>query len=1493
MNNMPTIPHHNTNNGYSLRVSKKLPENAANLAYVEADTPSPEKNLLIDDVSSQIPENQINSGEQVEYEVFTQDDMKVETEKGQSTFSRPDINITDEYAVQEENLVPLYYKAKTRRLFDARLSLVSVYQGGRFISNKKRFESIPIENNRELLYFGEKIVITKRNGIPLDEDEKYKIKLLKSGEESFTYEIIVYANFDYKANSYEIHYPYFNGSRNINKTEILNFTPIFEKISKNVLEAMSEEEKETAKKFAIQGDSEGGYQVYAPNPSTEFSKIDISSRPAHTFSYSLEAFFDGRVSDSNPVQLNVGIIYINDTRFGKTPVFGAGKKLFQNNSKIPDYVSFDNPHRQNGANERNDTNYWVVDITMPEEHYLDYDLLIMSGYGFKDFSNFNNNLKKYLDKGGTLILDNCGEGSDVLSPISDDGINTFINSISFSQENEHSSIREYQTIPYQERFYPLHHAEELGQVAPVLLFTDKEASADWANVVEHHSEGPSIIQSKNQYNGNLVISNAGLMLDIIFSNRESIEFMTNFIIHIAEKKFIKTPSFNEFVYHRDNLFTKEYRDLNGSQIYYDDKHDIDRTQIVAKKSLSPSIKEKFLPYLPPHLKKAEGEGGPVVESDGFYEIANSNFEQSPANKENRWTSTTIGAIPSWDVVKFAGDSVAFEQVQNSSQKGKRAIKIETNNAQAFWESDLGYLPIGEYELNLFARSNNSENGGFGLYTPEGELFKEAEDIEGSSNWTLYKLAFNLSQSTPLLLRLGTHRENGSVSYYFDNVQLRMSGSVMMNRDGNLNEMLYAFATSPKGEGLDLSYRGLKTEDVSIENVMLNTRYQIKSYVYQWDNTMRAFKKVYGNAITHPISISKGDGLKELGNLISLIPEMNDGAPWADKTKVYYEISPLDTDENKYINYQLYDPSIQKLYFNNEGKIIINYNDLRYDSLHSTVMLRAITDFTGLHIVNRKYNLSIQNNRDISVDYPATKDERDRWYLRVKNGSFFKDGLTVSDMEELEKNGRLDYYKDNLFGEHEYSIPEYFTQPFYPQTGERQINAERAQYYDPHTITIERTPLLIREEEVVKEALSAVDSSRSIFQAQNIWWNKDTLPTIYWDELSNGQDVIITDGYEIDYENGQVRFKEESITNPDIFEKGIVKASYVHDNFKIFNRKYQNQRRSAELLTTRDGYTFHSENLNWMTEPQPTLYRNYVSNKTRISPHEFYIDYENGSVVFFNKVKERIYVDYGFYTEEEMEYTDVDSEQGIIKLEQEIDFKSEIYVNYVYQEDYYEYKGYYDEDTQSFIHLDLNPTTGHTYTQRQVIDGETEYIDVPTEKLLGKEIYFYLVPSKSTFGESVRGESHCLRHALSEEEWQEIKKANVNSILLAKIQVRENTDINNLVVMDARKHGGGIKEDITQKEIENITGDVSSFWDIGNFDGHGYYRNGVSILTLPETVLKEYGGQFTEEDIYKIIARYNSYGNMVMPEYVKVDEPQLEEPIEDDEEDGGAEEEDGE
>jgi hypothetical protein len=274
----------------------------------------------------------------------------------------------------------------------------------------------------------------------------------------------------------------------------------------------------------------------------------------------------------------------------------------------------------------------------------------------------------------------------------------------------------------------------------------------------------------------------------------------------------------------------------------------------------------------------------------------------------------------------------------------------------------------------------------------------------------------------------------------------------------------------------------------------------------------------------------------------------------------------------------------------------------------------------------------------------------------------------------------------------------------------------------------------------------------------------------------------------------------------------------------------------------------------------------------LSVDTYKINYEDGSIEFKSDTYDRIFVDYSYSVDTQLRVRDYDIRSGLIYLENAISFKDEIYANYYYEENFYEYRGYYDEDLQKFVQLDLNPVEGHYCTMPVYrTDPATnnavvvKFDSVPTAKLMNKEVYVYLLPRSGSFNTS---NNYTVRHCYSEAEWLKIRKTLPGvAILLGVIQLREHTSVEDIVVMDTRVRGGGLKQSFNRDAIKKRSTSSLSYWDMGPWDGTAYYSNGVLILNLPNSILKINGGQFEEQQVIDILKKYVAYGVYYIIEYV--------------------------
>jgi hypothetical protein len=223
------------------------------------------------------------------------------------------------------------------------------------------------------------------------------------------------------------------------------------------------------------------------------------------------------------------------------------------------------------------------------------------------------------------------------------------------------------------------------------------------------------------------------------------------------------------------------------------------------------------------------------------------------------------------------------------------------------------------------------------------------------------------------------------------------------------------------------------------------------------------------------------------------------------------------------------------------------------------------------------------------------------------------------------------------------------------------------------------------------------------------------------------------------------------------------------------------------------------------------------------------------------------------------------DEGIIEIDMKLKETDSVSVSYFYEELAFTYRGYWDEKSKLFWNLDLNPGVGHTYTG---IDAETgEIVNKSTFELINKTVYLYLKPT-AKFSENkvmVRGSytGHALYHT-----FQEVNEP--NHVLLGKILVRPNSSYENMKIIDTRKRGGGLKENIREELMRAVEPESQSYWDIGYWDGEPFSENGVVIVRLPLYILKEQGGQLTKDQVEQMVKRHIGFGNLPVIEYI--DEP---------------------
>ena len=106
------------------------------------------------------------------------------------------------------------------------------------------------------------------------------------------------------------------------------------------------------------------------------------------------------------------------------------------------------------------------------------------------------------------------------------------------------------------------------------------------------------------------------------------------------------------------------------------------------------------------------------------------------------------------------------------------------------------------------------------------------------------------------------------------------------------------------------------------------------------------------------------------------------------------------------------------------------------------------------------------------------------------------------------------------------------------------------------------------------------------------------------------------------------------------------------------------------------------------------------------------------------------------------------------------------------------------------------------------------------------------------------------------------------LVLADISLVQTQSIEDLSIIDTRQRGGGIKES-NDFDAKKANPEVMWYTDIGFGGGIPYPGKAVIITKLPCTLLKDYGGDFTDSEIREIVNKHLPFGHYPLIRYYGV------------------------
>ena len=267
---------------------------------------------------------------------------------------------------------------------------------------------------------------------------------------------------------------------------------------------------------------------------------------------------------------------------------------------------------------------------------------------------------------------------------------------------------------------------------------------------------------------------------------------------------------------------------------------------------------------------------------------------------------------------------------------------------------------------------------------------------------------------------------------------------------------------------------------------------------------------------------------------------------------------------------------------------------------------------------------------------------------------------------------------------------------------------------------------------------------------------------------------------------------------------------------------------------------------------------------------------------------------------ELSIKDISFSDGIIIINDTISENDNILCDYTYLEESYIYRGFWRNPTD-FGRIDLNPNIYHTYSDLNYVPSETK----PTKNLFNKVIYFFMRPAlvyeidakdddliyedniinktddlnEIDIGNILTENTETLYHQIGNPEPESNQDIYIGSVF-----IRQNSSLHSTILVDSRTRGGGILESMSDSLRHELEPESDFYLDIGYYDGEPYQENGVIIVRLDNSLLKEFGGRFTQGEIEAKVKRWLGFGVYPIIEFVdsyaKKDMPQYNLEVED-------------
>lgn len=226
--------------------------------------------------------------------------------------------------------------------------------------------------------------------------------------------------------------------------------------------------------------------------------------------------------------------------------------------------------------------------------------------------------------------------------------------------------------------------------------------------------------------------------------------------------------------------------------------------------------------------------------------------------------------------------------------------------------------------------------------------------------------------------------------------------------------------------------------------------------------------------------------------------------------------------------------------------------------------------------------------------------------------------------------------------------------------------------------------------------------------------------------------------------------------------------------------------------------------------------------------------------------------------------------GFVKLNIPLNFSYKVYASYYYEEEYYD-----------VTDINLNPVS-------DIAIGESKYVFYivpggPTNQSRTKSVYYLKVDDNGLITYcSQKGNDGNIDLATTVEGVVYYDKGADTFInryttygsdtqathyfLLGEVSITDPYKFDTLSSIDSRIRGGGTTSNYNIEENIDSHPEVKWYEDIGTWDGIPHPGNSVLLLKLPYSILSDYGGSFTHEEIQEVAYRHVAFGTYISIRY---------------------------